>query len=926
MIGGYRLPFFDAVFTVLIKPLELLFEVIFALSYRIIPTPAVNLIIMSLAINFLVLPLYRRADVIQMNARDRERELRPMSDHIKKYFKGDERVMIMQTFYRQEKYSPLSSMKSLISLLLQIPFFIAAFQFLSHLSLLEGVSMGPIKDLSKPDALLVIGGTAINVLPVLMTIINIISSEIYTHGQPFKDKIVLYISAAIFLVLLYNSPSGLVFYWTFNNVFSLAKNIFYKLKNPGFVFKCLCALAGLSGIVLLIIKKSSVTNRQFIFLMIIAAALVMPIVLHFVMAGRKGTASDDTEIPRSGKLTYLFSVIYLTLLTGLLIPSQVVSAETSSFVNLAAPESPVRYVWYTLCVAAGLFIVWISVFYLLSDSKWREIFTSILFVFSVVATVDYLFFGTKLGIISSELVIEEGLKFGSHEKLINSLVVLAVVAAGVILLKFLPKAAPYVLLIGMATFAFMGIRNCVTVSQEYKTISESYTEAVQPEIQLSRNGRNVVVIMLDRAAGFFVPSMMREKPSLKRSLDGFTYYPNTVSFGCFTLMGAPGLFGGYEYTPEEMNKRPDMLLADKYMESLMVMPQLFTNNGYKAQILNVPLIYGHNRLEDLKKYDGIDVFSTENLMNPFKETLYYYTDNARYRNFFIYSIFKVAPSVLQESVYSEGNYHSLGVVYDDEYKDSIRIPQTWTSESKASGADSRYLDNRYVLEQLPSYTTVLDDNSNHFFMFDNEAAHQPTLLSEPDYVPSNNIDNVQYDKRTSYRVATDLGLSLNLSRYPQMASYHVNMATYIELGQWFDHLRENGCWDNTRIIIVSDHARSKEYFGKQLRFYDDLTIEDLNCVLMVKDFDSKGFESSWDFMTNADTPVIATNGLIDDPVNPFTGNPINDAIKQSGPLHIFASRNWRPGGNTGTQYPAANWYSVQDNIFDRNNWEYLGEH
>jgi membrane protein insertase Oxa1/YidC/SpoIIIJ len=31
--------------------------------------------------------------------------------------------------------------------------------------------------------------------------------------------------ALIFLVLLYNSPSGLVLYWTCNNIFSLGKNL-----------------------------------------------------------------------------------------------------------------------------------------------------------------------------------------------------------------------------------------------------------------------------------------------------------------------------------------------------------------------------------------------------------------------------------------------------------------------------------------------------------------------------------------------------------------------------------------------------------------------------------------------------------------------------------------------------------------------------
>ena len=126
-----------SILDIFIKPLELIFELIFSFAYKISTNPAIDIIILSLAVNLLALPLYIRADKIQKQARDREKELRPLSDHIKKYFKGDEKLMILQTFYRVENYSPLASLKSIISLLLQIPFFVAAYQFLSHLQLLH---------------------------------------------------------------------------------------------------------------------------------------------------------------------------------------------------------------------------------------------------------------------------------------------------------------------------------------------------------------------------------------------------------------------------------------------------------------------------------------------------------------------------------------------------------------------------------------------------------------------------------------------------------------------------------------------------------------------------------------------------------------------------------------------------------------------
>ena len=151
---------------------------------------------------------------------------------------------MLQTYYRQNNYKPSSILKGSVSLLLEIPFFIAAYNFLSHAGVLNGFSFGPFVDMGKPDGLIKIAGLSINLLPILMTTINIISSMIYTKGLPTSSKVQLYGMAGIFLILLYNSPAALVFYWTLNNLFSLVKNLFYKMKNPKFVFGILSSVAG----------------------------------------------------------------------------------------------------------------------------------------------------------------------------------------------------------------------------------------------------------------------------------------------------------------------------------------------------------------------------------------------------------------------------------------------------------------------------------------------------------------------------------------------------------------------------------------------------------------------------------------------------------------------------------------------------------
>ena len=92
-----------------------------------------------------------------------------------------------------------------------------------------------------------------------------------------------------------------------------------------------------------------------------------------------------------------------------------------------------------------------------------------------------------------------------------------------------------------------------------------------PEIHLSKNGKNVIIFMMDRSLGYFVPYIMAERPDLQQKFDGFTFYPNTLSFGPRTITALPALYGGYEYTSDKINDRSDTLLREKHNEALRMM-------------------------------------------------------------------------------------------------------------------------------------------------------------------------------------------------------------------------------------------------------------------------------------------------------------------------------------------------------------------
>ena len=920
--------FTDILFTIIIRPLELLFEFIFAVTDCVITNPAVSLVIMSLAINLLVLPLYRRADVLQQQAREKEEELRHMVNHIRKKFKGDERIMMLQTFYRQQHYSQLSSMKSLISLILQIPFFIAAYRFLSHLSLIQGVPMGPIKDLGKPDGLITLWGMTINLLPVAMTVINIISSEIFTHGRPFKDKIILYLSALVFLVLLYDSPSGLVFYWTFNNVFSLVKNILYKFRNPGLIFKMLCSLTGIAGTVWLVINWKKFKTEELVLMLAIWIILELPIVIHIIASFFKRFSGKEKKVREYKKpnMMFLFTGLFMTLLMGLVIPSQVISSCPGDFMFIANITDPSSYVYYTLCIAAGVYILWLGVFYLLASDKAGYGISKVYFCIAVISAVNYLFFNTKLGTMSAELIFDEKFSFSVKSQIINGAVVLGTGIFVLILYRFLPRVSEFVIIAAAITALGMGIVNMVSINKAYKDYCESVNLVNEPKITLSRTGKNVLVLMMDRAIGSYVPYIFEEKPELKEQFDGFTAYPNTISFGGHTNFGAPALFGGYEYTPANMNKRSDVLLKDKHNEALLVMPVLFGNNGYHVTVMDPPYA-NYSELVDVslyKDYDYIDAYAVTGVKNKYSEEIHFQTEEARRHNFFFYSLFKTVPVALQPYFYANGNYCNLHVKYFSEEDQYFTYPQTQDGLSRSTGARAKFIDAYDALESMKGMTEITDEDKDQFFYMDNETCHFPCLLQEPEFVPQNKVDNSDYDFEHTIRVWN--GMYLYTDEYDKISHYEVNMAAYIKLGEWFDYLKSEGVWDNTRIILVADHGFCANNFEDLI--YRDLGIdtEYVNPLLMVKDFNSTGFDISMEFMTNADVPTIAMSGIIDSPVNPFTGNPINNESKNTETQYVIYSEKFKASENNGTTFLPGNWFTVSGNIYDRSSWRYVGEY
>ncbi|MCQ2247912.1 MAG: YidC/Oxa1 family membrane protein insertase [Treponema sp.] len=884
----------SVLFTVIITPIIQILEFFFTLFFEITKSQGLSVIGLSFVVTLCTLPLYMVAEKWEATERDIQTAMKPTISRIKSVFKGDEQYMILTTYYRQNRYHPLMALRSSFSLLIQIPFFISAYTFLSHLETLKGASFLFVRNFGAPDSLFKIGNFSINVLPIAMTLINCTSGLIYSKGHGAREKIQIFACAAVFLVLLYNSPAGLVIYWTMNNILSLVKNIFYKLKNAKkIMFLGLFAVSALLLLAdLLVFKKTKFAFRAALAL----GAVILP-ALPYIL--RLWNTMLDKIFPEEKKIpsaVFYASAILLAVMAGLGIPSILMESEPEQYCYVEGIASPFVFLRHTFYQAIGFFVLWPLCFYNLFSARTKKGFVLVYGTAAVLALVNTFIFSENYGPILPELIFMTPQKFEPSRLMVaaNALAMAAGIAAVVTLLKFKAKLLSSVCTIVIISLAAVSFRNINSINREYRKMTPpAVQDHITTSYHLSKTGKNVILIMQDRLINNYSMDILDSNPELREKFSGFEFYTNVVSMGRYTMIGTPGLFGGYDYTPWEMIQRKDEPLQKKHNEALLTLPRLFHAEGFDVTVSGLPY-------ENYLEYPITDMYRDDQYVVR-AETRGLYSDywykeedfpKAEYlehdikRNFIWFSIFKMVSPILRRTVYHEGYWTSY-----DRYNDGI----------------ARYIDNYSELEYLPEMTDS-ESTSDSFIMIDNELVHESIDLPLPDYDPVRlkNKDNV-FDKKHD-------------DHYTTMIS------TFRKLGDFMQHLKDLGVYDNTRIIIVSDHGK-----GGHDGFLDEnlpgLNKQNFVCTLMVKDFAGAGdMKFNSEFMTNADTPWLCTQGIIpqEKQVNPFTGNPLKrenkaDYVKllgaQAESTRIRKESSWH--------VKDSEWYTVKDDIYSNENWKQL---
>ena len=247
--------------------LEKFLGICLAIFYGFIGDYGISLILLSIVVNILLIPLYYLADKWQAAEKNIQDRMFAEIDSIKKYYTGQKRYFQIKAVYRRYGYNPLYALRVSLGLLIQIPFFFAAYQYLSNYKDLNGASFLFIKNLGSPDQLLY----GLNVLPLVMTLFNVASGVLYSRRMTNSEKVQLHSLSILFLIVLYSMPSGLVLYWTTNNVISLIRNTIKAIKiqkKP--IFTSMFTNRSLPELIDIFIVSRY--TRYFVFIMLLIAA------------------------------------------------------------------------------------------------------------------------------------------------------------------------------------------------------------------------------------------------------------------------------------------------------------------------------------------------------------------------------------------------------------------------------------------------------------------------------------------------------------------------------------------------------------------------------------------------------------------------------------------------------------------------------
>lgn len=331
----------------------------------------------------------------------------------------------------------------------------------------------------------------------------------------------------------------------------------------------------------------------------------------------------------------------------------------------------------------------------------------------------------------------------------ESVILCIVVLAIVVLLFLLLKKQ----LFGKAC---MYISACLSLMLLVTAITEVFgSDALEPKLKLQISTKNefvmsgeqnFVIFILDAADSREFSYLLEQNPEYRDIFADFTYYENTVGAYSCTRYAVPYILSGKWY---ECDTSFEEYMEDLYNTSPLI--KELENRNYRIGLYEPDL---HAQNNDVLRFDNI--FEAEFKVKS-------YLGMARQELKLV--AYRYAPYWLKK-------YCVLKQAAFDEQLEA----------GEGSGEITASMENRVFLDHLNAGGITVDDTENSFKFIHLEGAHSPYVYD----AEVNIIDESQ-------------------------GTYAQNMEASVTLAErYLSALKESGTYDNTAIIVMSDHGFNRD--------------------------------------------------------------------------------------------------------------------
>lgn len=625
---------------------------------------------------------------------------------------------------------------------------------------------------------------------------------VYFYTQSKPERIKLYILGLLFLIFLYSSSSALLIYWTTNNLFALFKNTI--LSKFKFVFKK-PLLLGLSIICVFLFAINQISLFAFLGFWFLAYFQILNNIQLY-----KNIFHD-----KNNQIIILSSLFFLSILFVF----------NPLFIYLSAPEIIGKFdlesfMANIIYIFLNIFIVLVlrSYFY---KTKALNLFISFLICFCLIVYVYSYLINIDFGIFKDNHFMHENKIVELAQKaLLPELLIWSAIFYTIY--KIIKQQKTKFILNLFMVFTILASANLAHafITRSPNNLEPNLsTEGKTPKLfELSKTKPNIILIVLDGASNILLKQIFQENPNI--NLDGFTHYSNVIAVGNFTLANAAPLIAGEQYTPYNINKNGSKYtILQNIKKAYSWLNNILIANNYQTTFFNP--VYIHS--QDLGNARFLPIGGS--YYTRFLEKKY----NCKQKSFFnkdlllLFSSFKALPFTLKKQLY-----------YND----------IWNLVINNTNFGERYLTDYLFTKNLTSFTQITN-NKSQFIHIWNEGLIAPFQIDE-------NGHKLSLEEKSK---------SLSLESRKISHKYY-----FLALIEWFEWMKKNNVYDNTKIIIVSDHGsitqNHKDWNLESESWGEKWNIGAIEPILLVKDFKQRGkLQTSNKLMYNADAADIICQAL-----------------------------------------------------------------